>query len=184
MLRRGIGVLVASMMVASCSGGSSGPEFSRVDGEAIRVMVDDYAAAYNAKDVEAIQVMFSGNISLMPPNSSTVRGPESAGGYYSNLFATGESEVELETADLAGEGALAFAQGTFRTVTLTPAPADGDDDEGESEDDGGPDEDEGEAEVEMVESRDRGKWLISVRKLGGVWRIENLIWSSDLPVAP
>ena len=147
-------------------------------------MVDDYAAAYNAKDVEAIQVMFSGNISLMPPNSSTVRGPESAGGYYSTLFATGESDVELETADLAGEGALAFAQGTFRTVTLTPAPADGDDDEGESEDDGGPDEDEGEAEVEMVESRDRGKWLISVRKLGGVWRIENLIWSSDLPVAP
>jgi ketosteroid isomerase-like protein len=183
MLRRGIGVLVASMMVASCSGGSSGPEFGRADGETIRAMVDDYAAAYNAKDVEAIQAMFSGNISLMPPNSSTVRGPESAGGYYSNLFATGESEVELETADLAGEGTLAFAQGTFRTVTLTPAPADGDDDEGEPEDDGEPDEDEGEAEVEMVESRDRGKWLISVRKLGGVWRIENIIWSSDLPVA-
>ena len=44
-------VLAAVVLVTSCAGGPSGPEFTRADGEAIRAMVDDYAAALAAAGV-------------------------------------------------------------------------------------------------------------------------------------
>lgn len=179
MVGRVVMILAASGLLASCSAGPGGPEFGVADGEAIRQLAADYAAAYNRQDVEALQAMFAGNITFMPPNSSTVRGPESAAGFFRALFAEVHPELESEVTELGGEGGLAFAQGSFRVITQVPVP---DDDAGDSEDESeDEDEDAGEAEVETVESRDRGKWLIVVRKLAGAWRIEHLIWSSDLP---
>ena len=180
MVGRALMILAASGLVVSCGSGPSGPQFGVADGEAIRQLAVDYAAAYNRRDVDGLQAMFAGNITFMPPNSSTVRGPESAAGFFSALFAELEPELELEVTELGGEGALAFAQGSFRTITQVPVP-DADAGESEDEDEESEDEDAGEAEVETTESRDRGKWLLVLRKLAGEWRIEHLIWSSDLP---
>lgn len=176
MVGRVLVIVAAGMVAVSCSSGPSGPQFGVADGEAIQQLVADYAAAYNIQDVDALEAMFAGNVTLMPPNSSTVRGPESAAGFFSALFADVQPELELEVNERGGAGGLAFAQGTFRTITQVPVAIEGDGEDGE--DDG---ENADEAEVEMTESRDRGKWLLIVRKLAGQWRIEHLIWSSDLP---
>ena len=166
--------VVAGLLMTACSG-SSEPGFTRDDGEAIRQIAQDYAAAFNAHDVEGIVAGFSGTAVFMPPNSSTVRGRESIGGYYETLFSEGESEIELETTEVGGEGTLGFTSGTYLTVTQIPVAAE-DTDEGEEE------EDEGGTEPEMMEVRDRGKYIVVVRKLAGMWLIDQLIWSSDLPL--
>ena len=177
MVGRVLVIVAAGMVAVSCSSGPSGPQFGVADGEAIQQLVADYAAAYNIQDVDALEAMFAGNVTLMPPNSSTVRGPESAAGFFSALFADVQPELELEVNERGGAGGLAFAQGTFRTITQVPVAIEADDGDGDENED----EDAEEAEVEMTESRDRGKWLLIVRKLAGQWRIEHLIWSSDLP---
>ncbi len=179
MVGRVLVIVAAGMVAVSCSSGPSGPQFGVADGEAIQQLVADYAAAYNIQDVDALEAMFAGNVTLMPPNSSTVRGPESAAGFFSALFADVQPELELEVNERGGTGALAFAQGTFRTITQVPVSTEGDGEDGEDGEDD--DENADEAEVEMTESRDRGKWLLVTRKLAGQWRIEHLIWSSDLP---
>ena len=179
MVGRVLVIVAAGMVAVSCSLGPSGPQFGVADGEAIQQLVADYAAAYNIQDVDALEAMFAGNVTLMPPNSSTVRGRESAAGFFSALFANVQPELELESTERGGAGGLAFAQGTYRTITQVPGATEGDgEDDEDGEDD---DENADEAEVEMTESRDRGKWLLVARKLVGQWRIEHLIWSSDLP---
>ena len=181
MCARAAVAVVAGLLMTGCFG-SSEPGFTRDDGDAIRQINQDYATAFNAYDVEAIVGLFSGDAVFMPPNSSTVRGSESIGGFYNTLFSEGESEIELEVSEVGGEGTLAFASGTYVLATRTPVANEGEDaDEGEDEDAEGEDGDEG--EVEMQESRDRGKHLLVLRKLAGAWRIERLIWNSDLPVA-
>ena len=184
MVGRGLAIVAAGVLVVSCSGGPSAPQFGMDDGDAIRQMVIDYAAAYSVQDVDTLEGMFAGNITLMAPNSSTVRGPESAAGFYRALFADVEPELELEVTEMGGEGGLAFAQGSYRTITQVPVPvdADGDDNGDDNDDEEAEDDDAEEVEVEMTESRDRGKWLLVVRQLAGTWRIEHLIWSSDLPI--
>ncbi len=179
MLGRLLVIVAAGMLAVSCSTGPGGPLFERADGEAIQQLLADYAAAYNTQDVDALQAMFAGTVTLMPPNSSTVRGSESAAGFFRTLFADAKPEIELEATERGGAGALAFAQGSYLTITQVPVSTEGDGEDGEDDEDG--DENGEEAEVEMTESRDRGKWLLVARKLGGQWRIEHLIWSSDLP---
>ncbi len=180
MVRRVLVIVAAGMVAVSCSSGPSGPQFGVADGEAIQQLIADYAAAYNIQDVDAMEAMFAGNVTMMPPNSSTVRGPESVAGFYSALFADVQPELELEVNERGGAGGLAFAQGTFRTITQVPVAIETDDGGGDADED----DDAEEAEVEMTESRDRGKWLIIVRKLAGQWRIGYFIWSSDLPPSP
>ena len=169
MIGRVLVTVAAGVVAVSCSSGPGGPQFGVPDGEAIQQLVADYAAAYSIQDVDALEAMFSGNVTLMPPNSSTVRGRESAAGFFNALFANVQPELELESTERGGVGGLAFAQGTYRTITQVPVATEDDDENAD------------EAEVEMTESRDRGKWLLVARKLVGQWRIEHLIWSSDLP---
>ena len=169
MIGRVLVAVAAGVVAVSCSSGPGGPQFGVPDGEAIQQLVADYAAAYSIQDVNALEAMFSGNVTLMPPNSSTVRGRESAAGFFNALFANVQPELELESTERGGAGGLAFAQGTYRTITQVPVATEDDDENAD------------EAEVEMTESRDRGKWLLVARKLVGQWRIEHLIWSSDLP---
>lgn len=176
MCARAAVAVVAGLLMTACSG-SSEPGFTRDDGEAVRQIAEDYVAAFNAHDVEGVVALFSGTAVFMPPNSSTVRGRESIGGFYETLFSEGESEIEVEITEVGGEGALGFASGTYLTVTQIPVAAD-DADEGEEEEE----EEEVETEPEMMEVRNRGTYISVVRKLAGAWLIDQFIWNSDLPL--
>jgi ketosteroid isomerase-like protein len=147
--------LAAAVGVMACGGSATTEQFGRADAEQISRMVQEFAAAYNAKDVEKIGTYFAGNASLMPANRSTLNGVEAIKGFYKERVTTeGASDLAIEMLSTQGHGPLAYFAGTF-TLNLKP--------------EGG------------TERRDRGKVIWILRKLGGQWRFEYQIMSSDLP---
>ena len=175
----GCALVVATLCLAlSSCGGPSGPEFTRADGEAFRQIGEQWSTAFNAGDVESLVSMFAGTGAIMPPNSSTVRGHESITGYYTQMFNEGERNLEVEISEVGGEGNLGFVSGTFLNVTQIPVPVDDD----EAEEDAVDEEGAEAAEPEMQENRNRGKFVIILRRLARVWKFESFIWNSDLPL--
>ena len=169
----GYALVVATLCLGlSSCGGPTGPEFTRADGEAFRQIGEQWSTAFNAGDVEALASMFGGTGALMPPNSSTVRGQESITGYYTQMFNEGERNLEVEISEVGGEGDLGFVSGTFLNVSQIPVQVDDDEDEEGAE----------AAEPEMQENRSRGKFVIILRRLAGVWKFESFILNSDLPL--
>jgi uncharacterized protein (TIGR02246 family) len=130
-------------------------EFGRDDAEAVRKALQEFAAAYNKKDVQGLLALFSTTATLLPPNSSALRGHESIKGFYDiRLFEQGATDLEFQINDVAGHGPLAYVASTY-TVRLAPK--------------------------EGPEGRDRGKTLWILRNLANRWRVEYVMWSSDLP---
>jgi ketosteroid isomerase-like protein len=141
--------------LAACGGSATVEPFGRADAEQISKMVQEFAAAYNAKDVEKIGAYFTGNASLMPANRSTLNGVEAIKGFYKERVTTeGATDLAVAMQSVQGHGPLAYYAGTF-TLNLKP--------------EGGP------------ERRDRGKVIWILRKLGPQWKFEYQIMSSDLP---
>jgi ketosteroid isomerase-like protein len=159
MLKRlaGLVALVAVVSLVACGGAAPAEEFGKADAEQIGQIVRDLVAAYNAKDVDKVGSYFSGNASLMPANRSTLNGLDAVKGFYRERFTVdGATDLAIETLSIQGHGPLAYFAGTF-SLNFKPA--------------GGP------------ERHDRGKVIWIVRKLGGQWRFEYQMMSSDLPPA-
>ncbi len=149
-------VIVLALGVASCSGPQV-KEFGREDVAQIRQVVQDFVAAYNAKDAAKVATFYSGSAVLEPANASTVRGTESIVGYYEKRFTIdGATDLMIEPRDVQGQATLAYMNGTF-SVNLRP--------EGKPE------------------GHDRGKIMFILRNLAKTWKIEISIWNSDLPPA-
>ena len=157
-MRRRLAFLFAvtvAVGLASCGGSATVEPFGRADAEQISKMVQEFAAAYNAKDVDKIGTFFSGNASLMPANRSTLNGVEAIKGFYKERVTTeGATDLAVVMQSVQGHGPLAYYAGTF-TLNLKP--------------EGG------------TERRDRGKVIWILRKLGPQWKFEYQIMSSDLP---
>jgi len=157
-MRRGLGlgvVLSVALSLVGCGGSTPTEEFGRADAEQISKMVQEFVGAYNAKDVEKIGTYFSGNASLMPANRSTLNGVEAIKGFYKErVTVEGATDLAIQMLSVQGHGPLAYFAGTF---SLNLKPADG------------------------TERHDRGKVIWILRKLGGQWRFEYQMMSSDLP---
>jgi len=158
-MRKGLMVCVVlgvALGLIGCGGPAPTAQFERADAEQISKMIQEFVAAYNVKDVEKVGTFFSGNASLMPANRSTLNGVESIKGFYNERFSVdGATDLNIETLSVQGHGPLAYFAGTF---SLNLRPPDG-----------------------SAEGRDRGKVIWILRKLGGQWRFEYQIMSSDLP---
>ena len=147
--------LIAAVSLVGCGGSAPAEQFGKTDAEQITQMVHSFVAAYNAKDVEKVGTFFAANSAVMPANRSTLNGLEAVKGYYKERFTVdGATDLNIQTVSIEGHGPLAYFLGTF-TLNLKPA--------------GG------------EERHDRGKIVWIVRKLGGQWRFEWQIMSSDLP---
>jgi ketosteroid isomerase-like protein len=159
-MRKGLmvcAVLGMTLSLIGCGGSAPKDEFGRADAEQISKMVQEFAAAYNAKDVEKIGTYFAGNASLMPANRSTLTGVDAVKGFYQERVGIeGATNLAIQMLSVQGQGTLAYFAGTF-SLDLKP--------------EGGP------------ERHDRGKVIWILRKLGGQWRFEYQIMSSDLPPA-
>jgi ketosteroid isomerase-like protein len=159
-MRRGLALCVAlgaALSLIACGGSAPTEQFGRSDAEQISKMVQDFVVAYNAKDVEKIGTYFTGNASLMPANRSTLNGVEAVKGFYKERVTTeGATNLAIQMLSVQGHGPLAYFAGTF---SLDLKPADG------------------------TERHDRGKVIWILRKLGGQWRFEYQMMSSDLPPA-
>jgi ketosteroid isomerase-like protein len=148
-------VVTVAAGLAACGGSAQVEQFGRADAEQISKMMKEFAAAYNAKDVEKIGTYFAGNASLMPANRSTLTGVDAIKGFYQERVGReGATNLAVDMLSVQGQGTLAYFAGTF-SLDLKP--------------EGGP------------ERHDRGKVIWILRKLGGQWRIEYQIMSSDLP---
>jgi ketosteroid isomerase-like protein len=86
-----------------------------------------------------------------------MRGRQFVQQYYDDRFAEGASDLEIEAADVSGQGNLAYASGDYR---LNLVPKDG------------------------QKRRDRGKFLWVFRENNGVWMIEYVTFSSDFVAPP
>jgi len=152
--------LVLAVGLAACSGSAPSQEFGKPDVDQIRQMVQDFTAAYNAKDIAKIGTFFSDGASLMPPNRNTLRGVDAVKGFYEvRVKEEGGTGLAIEPLAVEGQGSLACFVGAF---TLNLQPADG-----------------------TPGRHDRGKVIWILRKLGGKWRFEWQMMASDLPpVAP
>jgi ketosteroid isomerase-like protein len=152
----GLLALVVAVVAAACGGAAPSQEFGKPDVDQIKQMVQNFVAAYNAKDVAKIGTFFSANAALMPANQSTLRGIDSVKGYYeSRVKDEGAKDLAIEPITVEGHGPLGFVAGTF-TLNFQPP-------------DGGP------------ARHDRGKVIWIVHKYAGQWKFEWQIMSSDLP---
>ncbi len=149
--------LAAAFLLPACSGTpASTAQFGKADADEIRAMLRDFVAAYNAKDVARIGTFFAANASLMPINRNTLRGVDAVKTYYEGRVRDeGGTDLAIEPIDVEGQGSLGYIAATFSMAFRL---ADG-----------------------TVERRDRGKVIWIVRKLGGHWKFEYQIMSSDLP---
>jgi uncharacterized protein (TIGR02246 family) len=151
-------LVLGAVALVGCGGGQApAQEFNKEDAAAIRQLVANFTDAYNAKDVQKIGSLYSGNAVLMPPNRSTLRGVDLLKSYYeARLNEEGAAGLVFDDLNLDGQGTLAYIFGTYQ-VTLHPA--------------GG------------AEERYRGKCLWVARKLAGQWLFDLQMMSSDLPPA-
>jgi len=151
-------VVVGVVAVAGCGGGHApSNEFGKEDADAVRRLVADFTAAYNAKDVAKLASLYSGNAVLMPPNRSTLRGVDLLKSYFeARLNEEGATGLEFDDLTLDGQGTLAYVFSTYQ-LSLRP--------------EGG------------AEERYRGKSLWIARKLANQWLFEVQMMSSDLPPA-
>lgn len=143
--------------LAAC-GQAPSLEFGKQDADQIKKMVQDFVVAYNAKDVQKVGTYFGPTAALMPANRSTLRGVDAVKGYYDGRFKEGVTDLNIEPLNVEGHGPLGYVAATFSFNVRPP--------------DGTP------------ERHDRGKVLWIVRKIGGQWKFEYQIMSSDLPPVP
>lgn len=151
-------VVIGTLVLASCGGGSAPvQDFGKEDADAVRKLVADFTTAYNAKDVQKLGSLYSGNAVLMPPNRSTLRGVDLLKSYFeARVNEDGATGLVFDDLALDGQGTLAYVFSTY-AVTLQPA--------------GG------------TEERYRGKSIWIARKLANQWLFEVQMMSSDLPPA-
>jgi len=151
-------VVIGAVVLAACGGGPAPVhDFGKEDADAVRKLVADFTAAYNAKDIQRLGSLYSGNAVLMPPNRSTLRGVDLLKSYFeARLNEDGATGLVFDDLTLDGQGTLAYVFCTY-AVTLQPA--------------GG------------TEERYRGKNLWIARKLANQWLFDVQMMSSDVPPA-
>jgi len=151
-------IAVIAVVCASCSR-ASGPTFDNTDVARIKQAIERLRTAFNAKDPTKAAALYSTTAAVMPPNRPLMRGRQFVEQYYKDRFAEGATNLELQAADVSGQGTLAYASGDYR-LNLVP------------ERGGGP-------------SRlDRGKFLWIFREQNNQWLIEYVIFSSDFTAPP
>ena len=129
-------VLALTLFAGACAG-PAGPEFTKVDSDAIRQANQEHVTAFNEKNVDRVLATYAENSVFMPPNAPLLRGKEPLKNFYNELFARG-GQLTMEIDEVNGHGPLAYESGTYTVQYEGPTP-----------------------------SRDRGKYLRVLRNQNG-----------------
>ena len=120
-------------------------------------IVEEWDAALNAEDVDALMALYTDAPVSMPPNVPAREGSDVIRGWEADFFALGDVETDNVFEGVRVSGDLAVGWGSY-TSTITP--------------------EEGDA------VSDAGKWVaIWERQPDGSWKAIRNIWNSDLPLA-
>jgi ketosteroid isomerase-like protein len=115
-----LAALVLAVTVSACAtAATQQEEFSRADADAIRKASVDLAAAFNQKQVDTVLDFYAENSVFMPPNAPQLRGRDPLKSFYGELMAKGAANLQLEPAEVAGHGPIAYEYGTY-SIELGP----------------------------------------------------------------
>ncbi len=111
--------VAALVLGATACGGPKGEEFTATDSAAIRQVVADLVAAFNAKEMDRLLAFYVENSVFMPPNKPLLRGKDPLKSFYGDLFGHGATDLKMDPVDVAGHGPIAYLSGTFSLTTGT-----------------------------------------------------------------
>lgn len=123
------------------------------DRAAVAALVEDFDAAVNAADVDALMATFAENPVSMPPNQPAVAGREAVRAFWSGFLEQGEVTADNVLVDFHADADLLVARGTY---SLSIAPAEGE------------------------PMQDAGKWVAWFQRGDdGAWKSLGNAWSSN-----
>jgi ketosteroid isomerase-like protein len=123
---------------------------------AIVKVADAYTAATLAADVKAITALYTDDAIEMPPNEPPVKGRAAIEAYYVKQFAMGKiTAFTLTHLDTRSSGDIGYDVGTY-TQTIS-------------------------GEKPMNSS---GKYTVTLRRVGGAWKVSSAIYNTDRPMMP
>ena len=108
-----IAALALTVFVSACATGAKEQQFTMADQEAIKKSSADFAAAFNAKQVDKVLEFYSENSVFMPPNAPLLRGREPLKSFYDSMIEKGASNLTLEPEEVSGFGPIAYESGTY-----------------------------------------------------------------------
>jgi ketosteroid isomerase-like protein len=150
-----MGVLAAAALAVSACGGPAPDEFTKQDATSIRQEMQQYVEAFNGKQLDRLMDLYAESSVFMPPNAPIIRGKASVKSFYEELVnEEGATGLEMNLDEVAGHGPIAYQTGRYEMRF---------------------------AAGESTPRRDRCKFLMVLREVGGKWRYEYTMWSSDLP---
>lgn len=108
-----VAALALTVFVSACATGAKEQQFTMADQEAIKKSSADFAAAFNAKQVDKVLEFYSENSVFMPPNAPLLRGREPLKSFYDSMIEKGASNLTLEPEEVSGFGPIAYESGTY-----------------------------------------------------------------------
>jgi ketosteroid isomerase-like protein len=91
---------IALILSAGCSR-SAGPTCDNQDADRIKRLIEDLRTAFNAKDPAKAANLYLTTAAVLPPNRPLMRGRKFVEQYYTDRFAEGATNLELQPADIS-----------------------------------------------------------------------------------
>jgi uncharacterized protein (TIGR02246 family) len=124
--------------------------------QAIRALGQEYVRYYNARDVDKLVALFTKDGCTFAPYHPLAEGTAALRqALQQSLTEYDPRDLRVETTHVEVDGNIAFSFGTFTMNLRTPK---------------GPRLD------------DKGKWIVTLRREGGTWRIVGHCFNTDLPI--
>ena len=135
----------------------AGAQMTKAVDPAVQKVSADYTKATLAGDVKAIAALYTDDAMELPPNHPPIKGRAAIEAYYTAQFAAAKlTAFTLTHVESAAHGDSAFDVGTY-TQTIKPG--------------------------EGAAMNDTGKYVVILKKVGGVWKVAYAIYNSDQPPA-
>lgn len=143
-------VVFAALALAGCA---SMPSTSNDAESAIRKMDAEFSAAARAGNVDGMMAIYAADAVLMPPNLPAFRGRDAIRQFWSGFLAAGTIDATVAPDTVWQSGDMATELGHYE-LTITP---------------------KGAAPI-----HDKGKFVLTWKKIDGQWRAAADIFNSDL----
>jgi uncharacterized protein (TIGR02246 family) len=121
--------------------------------EEIQAANEQFVAAFERSDAEALAALYTQDGRLLPPNSDVVAGTAAIQGFWQTVMEAGVAEARLTTEEAEGFGDTAFEVGRY----------------GLYDSDGN--------------TIDEGKYVVIWKRTEDGWRLHRDIWNSSMPIA-
>lgn len=122
--------------------------------DAIASAIQTFADAFSRGDAAAVAAWYTGEATLLPPDSPMLKGRDAIRAFWQGAMGSGGGEARLETLEVETRGDLAYEVGRFE-MAVRPR--------------GG-----GRAEL-------KGKYVVVWKQEGEGWRMHIDIWNLDGP---